>query len=710
MPMDITLIMCGIIGVFNNKDAKTLVNRSFSVLKQRGKDNLGIYNSSLFSIGHSLHSIVNNVRQPLADGSVFAANCEIYNWKELDRKYKLNASNDAEALFRLLKAKGVNQNTLNELDGTYAFCYVKDNMAFLARDILGVKPLWFSHTDGFFFASEKKALEHVGIINSIELSPRKILVYDIEKDSIEYAELTFFSAGNQITSGAGEIGARLGRLITSSVKKRIPEQKLGLMFSGGLDSTLIAMLLKSLGKDFTCYTTVIDDPLMQDAEDLVYAVKAAKTLGFKLKVIKIKPAEIPSLLKTLIPLIEDTNVVKVEVALTFFASCVKARKDGCRVIFSGLGSEEIFAGYKRHKDSIDINNECFLGLLRLHERDLYRDDIVTMHNGLELRLPFLDKALVEYALKIPAKYKIMEGMEKYILRKAALMLGLNKDFALRKKLAAQYGSKVNRAIGKLSRNAGFKHKSDYLRQFYPSRSIKLGALVSSGKDSLYAMHMMVKQGYRIECMISINSCNKDSFMFHTPAIELVGMQSKALGLPVFTWETHGEEERELSDLSDALRKGKELYGLGGIITGALCSAYQKRRIDKICSNLGLKAFSPLWHLNQESELRQLLDEGFKFIMVKVAAEGLDKSWLNREIKTYDVARLAAINKKIGINIAGEGGEYETLVLDCPLFAKRIRITSHEIIEDGISATLVIKNAELVEKSACTFLPKMINSG
>src|SRR3989338_4565973 len=174
-------------------------------------------------------------------------------------------------------------------------------------------------------------------------------------------------------------------------------------------------------------------------EDLVFSEKVAKKLGLNLKIIKIKLKDIEKYLKKIVPLIEDSNVVKVGVALTFFAACEEAKKDKCKVIFSGLGSEEIFAGYHRHKQSQNINKECLFGLLKIYERDTYRDDVITMYNNLELRLPFLDKKLVSYALRIPEKYKFDGKTEKKILRKAAITLGLNQEFAWRKKKAAQYG-------------------------------------------------------------------------------------------------------------------------------------------------------------------------------------------------------------------------------------------------------------------------------
>jgi diphthine-ammonia ligase len=690
--------MCGIFGVIG-KNAKTLTEQGIEVLKSRGKDGTGFYHEPGLCLGHALHSVVGLVKQPLVGKVAMVSNNEIYNWQEIAKHHKFKAKNDSEALFKLLRMKSVSPETLDGLDGTFAFAFLEKKTLYLARDILGIKPLWFSHSDGFSFSSEKKALEAIGKGTIAELNPRKILKYDIASDTIEWIDRPFFSIEKPWTSAVGTITKKTRTFLQQAIRKRIPDQKYAILFSGGIDSTYIAYTLKRMGESFTCYTCVLDDPAKKEPEDLYYAKRIAKDLNLDHKIIRIKPRDIPTHLKKIVPMIEDSNVVKAEVALTFHAAAVQAAKDGCKVIFSGLGSEEIFAGYQRHKDSQDINKECVSGLLKLYERDLYRDDVITMHNGIEGRFPFLDKALVTYALRIPGEFKIRNRVEKYILRRIAKDDGLPKEYADRKKRAAQYGSNFSKAISTLTKQNGFKYKSEYLQTFYRQHNLNLGALVSSGKDSIFAMHVMLRQNYKIGCMITIKSKNLDSYMFHTPTIELVKMQSKATGIPLLTASTKGDKEEELKDLKKALKKAKEQFRIDGIITGALYSTYQRDRIEKICDELQLKIFSPLWHINQETEMREILDNGYEFILTKVAAEGLNKSWLGKTITKKDVDKLVALNEKIGLNVAGEGGEFESLMIDGPIFKERIAIHEATIAEEAENcATLIITHAELEKKS------------
>lgn len=694
--------MCGIIGVFNNKDCNKLVDKGIRILKNRGKDGSGEICSENNCIGHTLHAVVGHVKQPIKNKGTISANCEIYNWKELNKKYCLDAKNDADLLVKLIDKKGINKisEILDELDGDYAFAYWYDDKVVVARDIVGVKPVFYSFDKGFAFASEGKVLEKLGFNDIEELNPRKVIVYDIKDDKSKIIEREFFKIDGCIDKPIEDIKKNVLGLLVRAVEKRIPETKFGIMFSGGIDSTVLAMICKNLGKDFVCYTTALEEEGMGRAEDLEYAKKAASEFGFELKVIKINMDDAERYLKKVIPLIEDTNVVKAGVALTFFPLCMEAKKDSVKVILSGLGSEEIFAGYQRHKRALDINNECLHGLMKLWERDLYRDDVVTMNNSIELRVPFLDKELIEYCLKIPEKYKIKKGIEKYVLRLVAEELKLG-EIAWRKKKAAQYGSKTDRAIAKLAKKKGMKLKSEYLGKFYDKKNLKLGALVSGGKDSIYAMFVMKRQNYDIKCMITIKSKNPESYMFHTPAIDIVDMQAEAMNIPLIVQETEGRKEDELKDLEKAIVKAKEKHKIEGIITGALYSTYQRDRIEKICDKLGIKIFSPLWHINQETEMREIINNNFEVILTAVAAEGLNKGWLNKRLRHEDIDHLVKLNKNIGINVAFEGGEAESLVLDCPLFRKRIKIVKSRIVEeDERTAKMIVEEAELEIKNFC----------
>jgi asparagine synthase (glutamine-hydrolysing) len=171
--------------------------------------------------------------------------------------------------------------------------------------------------------------------------------------------------------------------------------------------------------------------------------------------------------------------------------------------------------------------------------------------------------------------------------------------------------------------------------------------------------------------------NPESYMFHTPNIELVEFQAKALELPLIRQVTPGEKEKELKDLKEAIKKAKVKYRIEGIVTGAFASAYQKDRIQNVCDELNLKGINPLWGKEPEALLRGMLKDGFKFILSSIAALSLDESWLGRVMTEKDIDKLVELNKKVGIHIAFEGGEAESLMIDGPIFKRKVKIIKAE---------------------------------
>src|SRR3989344_232593 len=208
--------------------------------------------------------------------------------------------------------------------------------------------------------------------------------------------------------------------------------------------------------------------------------------------------------------------------------------------------------------------------------------------------------------------------------------------------------------------------------------MKLGLLFSGGKDSTYAAYLAKKDKHKISCLISIHSENKDSYMFHTPSIEQTKVQSNVMNIPLIIIKTKGIKEIELKDLEKAIKKAKQDYNIEGIITGAVASVYQASRIQKICDKLKLECFNPLWQKNQIELLEDLIKNKFEVIITGVAAYPLDKSWLGRKIDSSFLSDIKKLHEKYKINPAGEGGEFESFVIKCPLFKRKLKIIDKKI--------------------------------
>ncbi|MFQ6073708.1 MAG: diphthine--ammonia ligase, partial [Candidatus Bathyarchaeia archaeon] len=216
---------------------------------------------------------------------------------------------------------------------------------------------------------------------------------------------------------------------------------------------------------------------------------------------------------------------------------------------------------------------------------------------------------------------------------------------------------------------------------------------TGGKDSALALYRALRQGYTVKHLVTMIPQRPDSWMFHYPNIHLADFFAEAVGIPLVKGETSGVKETELEDLKRLLAN----LQVDGVITGAIMSQYQKKRIDKICQELNLKSFAPLWHENPQKLLAEMVDFKFEVLIVGVYAYGFDDTWLGRKIDQKTISDLIKLSKKYQISVVGEGGEYETLVLDAPFFKKRIRLVQTEKIWENHSGYLLVKKATLTEK-------------
>ncbi|MEM3154985.1 MAG: diphthine--ammonia ligase [Candidatus Woesearchaeota archaeon] len=226
--------------------------------------------------------------------------------------------------------------------------------------------------------------------------------------------------------------------------------------------------------------------------------------------------------------------------------------------------------------------------------------------------------------------------------------------------------------------------------------MKLGVLYSGGKDSTLAL-IKAMQYHEIACLISIVSQNKESFMFHTPNIDVTLLQSRAIGLPLVRVVTKGEKEKELEDLKAAIAEAVKRYQIDGIVTGAVRSTYQASRVQRICHELGLWCFNPLWLKDQVELLHEVVQKGITAVISGVFAEPLDKSYLGAIIDIPIIEKLAKIGTTHHINPAGEGGEIETTVLDAPIFKKKIVVAKNSTSYSNYSGVYTIEDARLENK-------------
>jgi diphthine-ammonia ligase len=222
---------------------------------------------------------------------------------------------------------------------------------------------------------------------------------------------------------------------------------------------------------------------------------------------------------------------------------------------------------------------------------------------------------------------------------------------------------------------------------------RASALFSGGKDSAYAIYLLQQQGWDVVSLLTVMPREAGSYMFHHPNVEWTALQSEALGIPLKTADSDAVEEKELHDL-ETLMWGEDV---DAFVSGAIASDYQWSRINDICDKLGKPLHSPLWRKPQRRLVEDMLDAGFRIIIVGTYAQGLDESWLGREITTDTLEELVKLERRYGISVSGEGGEIETFVIDAPNFESPIRIDEAEKVVSRDSGVYVIRSASLVDE-------------
>ena len=470
--------MCSIVGLQGNFKGNEII-KMLKASKNRGPDASGVFlgdikldinldefnddNDYELAFGHNLLSIYDSQTrvskpQPVStDNLVLVFNGELYNFQTMRNflsKVGVEAeiTSDAQALVYLIDfyAKKLDllkavQSAIRLIDGDYAFAVWDGENLAIARDPLGVKPLFYAKNDDLFgFSSTKQSLKEVGLTDINTLKPEHILYNgkDIAPAQALYEKVL-----------EGDV-AKIDKMLRLSVLKRVDGlSEIGVIFSGGLDSSYLALLLKEISENIPLKIKLYAVGA-KDSKDVEAAIYASKFLNLELEICEVTEELIRESLPQVVNAIGDDNLMKVGVGLTTYFATEMVARDGIKVAISGQGADELFGGYKRYlKSFVDgtLNYDLREDMSNMYHVNLERDDACSMLNSVELRLPFLDKKLVELVLNIPDNKKIVsmhDDMRKSILRKIAFEDGLNYDIAYRPKKAAQYGTGIDKILRK----------------------------------------------------------------------------------------------------------------------------------------------------------------------------------------------------------------------------------------------------------------------
>ena len=410
--------MCGIVGAYGSSNSD--LSASLRALTHRGPDGNGIrqHNSSL--LGHTRLAIidVDHGEQPLCDstGKVWlVVNGEIYNHHELRAQftdYPFQTYSDSEAILPLWQKHGVQVASM--LDGMFAFALLDDNDHFyMARDPLGIKPLYYGFKDGrLHFSSEIKAIKDE-VDEVLDFPPGHW--YSSKYGLVKYYDVADAAAKpHDRPKTIADIREGLERAVRKRLMSDVP---LGCYLSGGLDSTIVTAIAKQHITDLHTFSVGVEG-----SKDIAHARAAAKALGTIHHEYIYDQEEMLEALPEIIYYLEsfDPSLVRSAVPNYFLA---RMTREHVTVVLTGEGADELYAGYhylKKHNTSDeDLNNQLVNLTKTLYNCNLQRCDRMTMAHSIEGRVPFLDTEFIEMSFGVPRDQKISaDGVEKWALRKA----------------------------------------------------------------------------------------------------------------------------------------------------------------------------------------------------------------------------------------------------------------------------------------------------
>ncbi len=469
-------------GISKSGDIKEHLIRMIEAGKHRGPDSFGawvdgkvIYSRDFGDVGlipsgrvglaHCRLGITGDHPQPLLGRFPLVHNGEIYNYRVLRRWLENKGAEfstdvDSEVIMRLLEYMIYSEGreireavrfAMKVINGDYAVAFSIKGSIYVFRDPMGTRPLYYSRNG--YFASERKVLWAIGE-EAIPVRPGELVELKAGKTSKERLASLFNLDGRKIRNME-----RAERCVEASLRNSTrlrSVEKMGILFSGGLDSTVIAAIASQYS-NVTLYVAGTED-----SHDVRMAESVSEELGLKLRIAKFTCEDVEEAMKRVMLAIEEPDPLNLSVGIPIYFATRRAKEDGIRVLLSGQGADELFGGYEKYTRNPMLMKS---DLTALGDRNLIRDDKIGMLNNVECRFPFIDLGVVGVALRLPLEMKVLGEDRKIILRRVARRMGLPKEATEAGKKAAQYGSGASKCLKRIAKGRGMSLKELAIQLF-----------------------------------------------------------------------------------------------------------------------------------------------------------------------------------------------------------------------------------------------------
>lgn len=468
-----------------NKNGENAAEQAVAMLKTLSHidaEAFGIASSSTVKIEKTAEKLANaSVNSPLIIGHVFSkiisadkpqpVKLENATLVFEGRNYQTPLENAAETFAKKIQDNPTEKavRLINETDGDFTFAIAEKERLLAGRDPLGIRPLYLGKNEHLMaLASERKALRKIGIENAYPFPPGKLLIANKRDFEFLHAKtLTRQKASNITIQEASET---IKTVLKSSVTDRVAGiDKIAVAFSGGLDSSLIAILAKKANVEVHLIHVSLESQ-----PETEHAKKVAEELELPIHVYTYNADDVKETMEKALWLTEEPNPLKVSIGIPMCWAAEKTAKMGFKVLLAGQGADELFGGYKRYATAYATHGEkkteemMFNDVLTINEANVERDFKICDFHGVELRLPFLTYDMVGFAIKLPLKLKIAlpdDGMRKLVLRHAAKSFGLPKSVLEKPKKAVQYATGVDKTLRKLAKQENLSLTEWLMKEF-----------------------------------------------------------------------------------------------------------------------------------------------------------------------------------------------------------------------------------------------------